>query len=80
MDDLNGLSEFRGLLDDGEGLIQFYALIEEDIDYAHGHARVLYSRVIFEEMITLKPKVMSDRAAAAALMRAEEDRGLLWAA
>jgi hypothetical protein len=80
MDTLDGVPELRGLLDDHEGLEPFHALIEEDIGYAHGWARVLYSRVIFEEMLTLRPKTMSDRAAAAALMRAEENRGLVWAA
>lgn len=82
---LDGLQDFHFLLylqspPKDIGAPEFVALLDEDVDWAHGQARVDNAPYVFEEMLRLKPDFPSDYALAGMITEHETTLGIDWGA
>ncbi len=73
---LDGLPELHALLEPGP----LEALVEADVEAAQGQANALNGWPVFLEALAVQPRSLEDTALVGAVLRAEAESGVRWAA
>ncbi len=71
----DGLPAFHELLED-----PFEALVDQDVEAAHARANAENGWHVFMDTLSVRPRVVNDVGLVAAVLHAEDEAGIRWAA